>query len=228
MSYEKRLAWPLHEIDPIAKANCSAAVRLARDVVSDIGVEAASASGGLAELARCSTRDAERDTRRVLVNRHGQSLRVPLQRLGRGKLDQPVFRLRDWLQFVVDKSCFHICTGLLKPDADREQAILRAFWMDYALSHGDHPVYELERQNVLALHRCVPFLYHGDEGRGRRRNPFLVCSWFSMIGRGTHPGERAKRRKASAAGSRVRKPFLKLCMNFRGHSFTNRFLQVLG
>ena len=208
-----------------AQATCSSSVRLARSVVSDIGEEAASASGRLLEIARCNEHNAERDTHRV-AKRHHLMLDVPVRRLDTGILDLPVLHLGDWLQMLLKKNLCHIIAGLKSPNEKRQEAILKSFWQQYKMCNGSHPVYELERQGKLCLERIAPLLLHGDEGRGRRRVPFLVSGYFSILGRGTHPADRAKSSAAAAAGKRVQKPYLKVRPNFKGHSFTTRFLQV--
>ena len=210
----QRYAWPLR-----LKASCSAAVRVARNVVRDIGVESAAKSPGLLKVARCSESNAERDTHRVLVKQCKLGLPIPLRRLGRGELDYTVLRLRDWFQWLVNSNCIHTLTGLTAPDHTRERCILKEFWSRYRSSNGDHPVFRLAAQGRLKLESTVPLLYHGDEGRGRRRMPFLVTSWFSMIGRGARPADRRAR------ATNVRKPYVKLRPNFKGHSFVTRYLQ---
>ena len=79
-------------------------VKTARHIVEDIGPEAASSSKGLKRLAECSLSNAERDTHTLLSKRMKLSLPIPLKTLGEGKLDFPVLRLRDWAQFLLDKS----------------------------------------------------------------------------------------------------------------------------
>ena len=208
-----------------AQATCSSSVRLARSVVSDIGEEAASASGGLLDIARCNEHNAERDTHRV-IKRHHLMLDVPVRRLGSGILDLPILHLRDWLQMLLKRNLFHIIAGLKSPNEKRQEAILKSFWQQYKICNGGHPVYELAQRGKLCLERTAPLLVHGDEGRGRRRVPFLVTGYFSLLGQGSHPADRAKSSAAAAEGKRVRKPYLKLRPNFKGHSFTTRFLQV--
>ncbi|CAE7235723.1 unnamed protein product [Symbiodinium natans] len=203
-----------------SEASCSAAVRVARNVVRDIGVESAAKSPGLLKVARCSESNAERDTHRVLVKQCKLGLPIPLRRLGRGELDYTVLRLRDWFQWLVNSNCIHTLTGLTAPDHTRERCILKEFWSRYRSSNGDHPVFRLAAQGRLKLESTVPLLYHGDEGRGRRRMPFLVTSWFSMIGRGARPADRRAR------ATNVRKPYVKLRPNFKGHSFVTRYLQA--
>ncbi|CAE7218706.1 unnamed protein product [Symbiodinium sp. KB8] len=130
------------------EASCSSAVRVARDLVSDVGEAAAARSGGLLQLARSSTSNAERDSRKVLVKRCRLSLEpfVPLSELKCGEQKVTVLRLKTWMQFLVDKRLFHIVPGLIRRDEARQEAILAQFWTNYKISHPKHPVFELERQ----------------------------------------------------------------------------------
>ncbi|CAE7810191.1 unnamed protein product [Symbiodinium sp. CCMP2456] len=203
------------------QAACSSAVRTARNLVRDLG-NSARASGGLVELSKCSDRNAERDSHRLLTKRLHLSLEthVPLRSLMHCGNKLTILHLQDWIRFLLVKNCFHILTGLVRPDEIRQEAILRHFWERYKISNESHPIYELERQGKISLERTAPLLYHGDEGRGRRRLPFLVTSWSSMLGRGAEPADRFRKKHG------VRKEYIKHRTNFRGHSFTNRFLQA--
>ena len=211
-----RLAWPC------AEASCSSAVRVARDLVSDVGEAVAARSGGLLELARSSINNAERDSRRVLVKRCRLSLEpyVPLSELKCAQQKLTVLRLKTWMQFLVDKRLFHIVSGLTRPDEPRQEAILDQFWANYKISHPQHPVFALERQGRVCLCRCAPLLYHGDEGRGRRRIPFLITSFSPILGRGSEPADKYRKKHG------IRKDYCKQTTNLKGHSFTNRFLQA--
>ena len=209
-----------------AEAACSSSVRLARSVVQDIGEKAASASGGLLDISRCSEANAERDTHNVLTKKYSLALDVAIDQLGTGILDVPVIRLRSWLAFLLKRNTWHIIAGLRKPNQEREEAILQEFWRRFQMCHGDHPIFKMEQEGKVCLRRCAPLLLHADEGRGRRRVPFLVSGFFSILGRGTHPADKAKLAAMKSSGDKVLKPYLKLRPNFKGHSFTTRFLQV--
>ena len=192
-------------------------MRVARDVVSDIGEAAASSSGGLRALASLDERHAERDSHRLMANQLKLSLPVPVSCLKGTAF--PTLRLRDWMDFVINRNCWHVLCGLLRPDTDREQAILREFWHRFRQCHPDHEVFRLADSMQISLARTAPLLYHGDEGRGRRRTPFLVTSFHGLLGRGIRSGLQAQA-KAGAP-----KEYTKLKPNFIGHSYTNRYLQ---
>ena len=190
-------------------------------MVRDLGDTAAS-SGGLIQLSNCSDRNAERDTHRLLSKRLHLSLEtyVPLRSVTHRCNKLTILHLQDWIRFLLDKNCFHIVTGLVRPDEARQEAILHHFWKNFEISHASHPIYDLARQGKVTLERTAPLLFHGDEGRGRRRQPFLVTSWSSILGRGAAPADRFRKKHS------IRNKFIKHRTNFRGHSFTNRFLQV--
>ena len=192
-------------------------MRVARDVVSDIGEVAASSSGGLSALASCSDRHTERDSHRLIAKQLKLSLPVPIATLAGTVF--PTLRLRDWMDFVIHRNCWHVLCGLVRPDADREQASLREFWHRFRQCHPEHEVFRLADSMQISLARTAPLLYHGDEGRGRRRTPFLVTSFHGLLGRGIRAGLQAQ------AKAGVRKEYTKLKPNFLGHSYTNRYLQ---
>ena len=202
-----------------AEASCASAVRVARNVVRDFGREAARRTG-LEQLSRCNVNSAEKETNRLLCKRYKLSLPIcmshlPSEDTGKGP---PCLKMRHWLSFLLRKRCFHILVGLQKPDEPREEAILHGFWEEFRKTCQDHPVFGLERAGQLVLSRTVPLLWHGDEGRGRRRSPFLVTSYHSVLGKGIRPGVAKSQHKP--------KPYIRLKPNFLGHSYTHRFLHT--
>ena len=166
--------------------------------------------GGLRALASLDERHAERDSHRLMANQLKLSLPVPVSCLKGTAF--PTLRLRDWMDFVINRNCWHVLCGLLRPDTDREQAILREFWHRFRQCHPDHEVFRLADSMQISLARTAPLLYHGDEGRGRRRTPFLVTSFHGLLGRGIRSGLQAQA-KAGAP-----KEYTKLKPNFIGHS----------
>eukprot|EP00435_Cladocopium_sp_Y103_P057691 s983_g20.t1 len=197
----------------VRTASCAAAIRTARNFVADVGETAASRSAGLVRLAQRSEKNSERDTQRLMVNQFGLSLPIPKWELRCKDVSVPVLRLRDWVNYLLAGNHWHIVTGLVRPDWKREEAILNAFWNQYRVQEPNHPIFEKERLGEVRLSHCAPLLFHGDEGRGRKRSPFLVCSFYSILGRGM-----LNRQKPGKA------PYLKQLPNFHGHTYTSRFL----
>ena len=177
---------------------------------------------GVVDLARCGLSHGERDVQRVLTKKF--SLSLPVQKSWLTKdpdsdaPDIPILRLRDWTAFLLANNCWHVLVGLKGANQKREEQILEAWWRKVEQHQPQHPVFEMARSQKLVLSRTAPIFFHGDEGRGRRRQAFLVCSFRSALGRGTLASQQRERTKG------VKKSFIKLKPNFIGHSFTSRFL----
>ena len=148
-----------------------------------------------------------------------QALPIPLRNLDESdtKLRFPVLRLRDWAQYLLDHNLWHTLCGLLSPDIRRERAILSGFWAEYRRLHPNHTIFQLG----LSLEDTVPMVYHGDEGRGRRRQGWLVTNYHSILGRGIQA--------ALDKDARDKRPgkYVKLRCNYVGHSLTNRFCHAV-
>ena len=192
-------------------------IRTARNVVSDFGESAAaSKSEGLLQLSKRKTNNSERDCHRLLGKKY--RLTLPVRKTFLETKDDalkiPFLRIRDWMVFLLQNNCLHILSGLLRPHEQREGDIWEGWWKNFRLQHPDHPVFERERNGQINLRKTFPLLLHGDEGRSRKKLPFLVLNVHSPLGRGTETGlEHASKRK-----------YLKMLPNFVGHSYTNRFL----
>ena len=102
--------------------------------------------------------------------------------------------------------------GLAKPDLQRETDICQTFWAKYKQLQPDHQIFQRLEAGSLDPKFTFPLVYHGDEGRGRRRLPFLVCNYHSLLGKGTQE-QRGQHRS-----------YLKLRMNFKGNSLVTRRL----
>lgn len=201
-----------------AEASCRSAIRTAKDIVADFGEAAASKSVGVVELAKRKLENSEMDCHRLMAKKHRLSLPVDkdyLDTKAKNKsLRIPFLRFRNWMKFVLENNCMHIFSGLVKPDRKREGDIWEAFWQRYEKQHRSHPIYQLARDGKVKLRNCVGVLLHGDEGRSRKRQAFLLLNLHSPLGRGVEVGlQRATKRE-----------YLKMLPNFVGHSYTNRFL----
>ena len=177
---------------------------------------------GLRELASCSETHSERDTNRLLVGKFKLALPIPISKVPGEEFSEgeglPMIRLRDWLAVILKINAWHHLCGLNSPDPKREQSIWSAFWEKYRALDPGHEIFLKAREGVLKLERCAAMLLHGDEGRGRRRQAFLVVSYHSCLGKGTAAAQRARK------ANKVKKPYLKMATNFAGHTYTTRFL----
>ena len=199
-------------------------VRAAKGFVEDVGRSAASSSGGLLDLARCSEQNAERDCQRVLVGKHKLALPVTESTLDvEDPPNIPLLKLRHWAQFLADGNHLHILTGLKKSCWKREEAILEKFWRHFRAQEPQHEIFREADAGRLRLSHTYPMLLHGDEGRGRKRNAFLVLNFHSVMGMGLRLG----RKKTSLKKNAKRRAFgtwLRMRPNYAGSTLCSRFL----
>lgn len=172
---------------------------------------------GIVEISRCSESHSERDVHSTL-DKFGLGLQVPLTPLPltNQQLDIPVLRLRDWVSFLLRFNVWHILCGLESPDAEREKKVLSSFWRRYKQAHPSHPIFQMAEEKKICLSRVAPCVLHGDEGRGQKRQAFLVCNYHSLLGQGTNPESRRN------AQNKV--PNHKHRLNFKTHSYCHRLL----
>ena len=187
----------------------------------DIGVKAAAKSKGLNELARCTPSHSERDFQ-TLTSKFQLKLPIDLTALPktlgiRYTGDFHALSLRNWLKFHIDYNTWHILTGLARPNPQREKDILSEFWRRYHLLHPNHQLWQFVADNNIDLSHTAPLIFHGDEGRGRKRAAFLVAAYHSYLGLGTE----------KANSSRKSKPYLVQKLNYSGNSHTHRMLTAV-
>ena len=68
-------------------------------------------------------------------------------------------------------------------------ANLQSFWSCYRFGHGHHSVFN--GPLATQLHRVLPILVHGDEGRGLKRSKQMIVTWQSPLGAVAKPAHRA-------------------------------------
>lgn len=94
----------------------------------------------------------------------------------------PVLMLSSWLQLIFARTDGEmLCNGL--PLGPQWKTELTAFWQLYRTVNPGHGVYS---QPDDRLGWTLPFLYHGDEGRGRLRRAVLICSYQPLLFCGGH------------------------------------------
>ena len=90
----------------------------------------------------------------------------------------PTLSMASWIQ-VLGESFPEFMLGGFRMDQEREwRSLLSWFWDMYYQINPTHPIYEL----AGADHACtIPYMLHGDEGRGLRSLAFMVESWQFVI-----------------------------------------------
>ena len=130
-----------------------------------------------------------------------------------------------------------VLVGGLKTPAERSLH-LRAFWEGFRLANGDHDVF---REHGHSLGQTLPLLFHGDEGRGKRRGNTVVAHLEVPLSLYTAVNCKKRRldacdcvpppasvRKYSTVNRRLRPEHLEALRHqsttMKGHSFLHRLL----
>ena len=146
-----------------------------------------SASSTASGLLRCtvpepSESNAARHAWRAF-QRLNYGWRVPLSSLvfstgdGDETLDIPYASPLSTLAYLMQHHP-SVVVGGVSEHQERAQH-LKAFWHAYQQWHPEHPVF---REHGSDLSRVLPICWHGDEGRGKKRNQTVVISIESCIG----------------------------------------------
>ena len=132
-----------------------------------------------------SRKTACRDITKLIKRTPGTTLNIPidvcevqvkLRKPIRGvKVWWPVIRMDSWCQYLLRWKPQLLLGG--HAVAGNWRGLFREFWSNYKLVCGDHPIFSTNWD----LGTCVPYHFHGDEGRGQLKRPYMVVSWQVVI-----------------------------------------------
>ena len=158
---------------------------LPRDIVSDFGENLAELSGGIATLAKTSEKNSERNCHRLMVHRFRLRMPIDYHFLDTNDGPQiPILRFRDWMKMLLEHNCWHLLSGLVRPDEKREASIWTAFWKNFEQQVPQHPIFARARSGEVCLERCVAVVAHGDEGRSKKKKCFFGHQHSFCAGQG--------------------------------------------
>lgn len=151
-------------------------------------------------------------------------------------LEIPYVPPKELLQFLMTNQPDVLVGGYDSP-SERAQHIA-AFWEGFRLHHGDHLVFQ--EHDEFSLPYVLPLLWHGDEGRGKRRGQTVLVSLEVPIGIETIKASRKRARAKCGCDppmslkqkygparrlvpQRVRKKLDMQKTNMKHHSFLQHF-----
>lgn len=202
-----RYAGECHCVSPqlsclLPEAPCTNAIRTAQSIVADVaalgdGVGDGQAmdllsENGIGALASCRLHHSEHDLHKVIRD-FDLELPIPLYKVP-GQ-DFEALHIRDWISLILRKDLWHTLSGLDKPDPERCRRIWRDFWCKYRQQNGGHPIFEMEAKGLIKLENSAACLFHGNEGRGKKRRNH-TCDEYVLHHGQRHPGIAAMSRRA--------------------------------
>ena len=122
-----------------------------------------------------------------LIRRKGKILPVHVsflemqKRMSRKKLNMvpvahPIVRLSDWARVSFKAGGHFFLRGNSLANAAAFGLELQEFWSHFGATHPDFP---LPDANKRAWH--IPIAIHGDEGRGRAKQPILIIAFQPLL-----------------------------------------------
>ena len=88
----------------------------------------------------------------------------------------PMLNMHSWVSYLFEHRPQVLLGGHLCEDISGQKNFER-FWECYRSIESDHPFYG----SGLSPKFCIPYAFHGDEGRGRGHVPFLCISFQPLI-----------------------------------------------
>lgn len=89
----------------------------------------------------------------------------------------PLVRMDSWLSYFMEHKPQMILGGCDNLEDGSFERLFEDFWKDYAVLDPNHKLFS---SNIPRTH-AIPYMLHGDEGRGANKVPFLVISWQPLI-----------------------------------------------
>ena len=122
-----------------------------------------------------------------LVQDHGHQLPVKVStvqcwiRTSRKRVHQvltqyPVLRLVDWVKTIFSYGGHFFLGGKSLDEAASFRKELHTFWQRYKVVDPSHPFYGGHGAHESSWWSAIPIALHGDEGRGKSKNPIMVVS----------------------------------------------------
>lgn len=96
----------------------------------------------------------------------------------------PIIKLESWLDYMLGHQPELLLGGHCLQDHGWKDMFAKV-WHLYRSVDGAHRVYQDFAEAEFAT--CIPFMIHGDEGRGLVRRPYMVISTQPVVGhKGLH------------------------------------------
>lgn len=95
------------------------------------------------------------------------------------QLAYPMIALRDWGELLLNSHPNLMLGGFSLKQVSEYTEMFTRFWTRYQHLDPSHPIYATHPESVRG--RCIPFLVHGDEGRGKGKVPILIQSFQMLI-----------------------------------------------
>ena len=85
--------------------------------------------------------------------------------------------METWVQYLLRNKPQFLLAGHRLQDDHLWGEVFATFWQQYRNYDPEHPVF----CEAFDMKACIPYMLHGDEGRGLARKPLMIISWQPLI-----------------------------------------------
>ena len=89
----------------------------------------------------------------------------------------PMVPLTSWVKALWEQAPTMLLGGHSSEDVNGWQLTMLQFWRRFKSFHESHPIFA----DGHDLKYAIPYMLHGDEGRGQSRRSFMVEAWQPCI-----------------------------------------------
>lgn len=90
----------------------------------------------------------------------------------------PVLSMRSWCEVLMEQYPKVLLGGFELCEEDQWRKLLTMFWQGFYQDDPLHPIFARHDWDPSCT---IPYMTHGDEGKGLRCNPFMVQSWQTVL-----------------------------------------------
>ena len=147
-----------------------------------------------------------------LAEKQGTKLPVKMTNFVAEGIQVPFLSPTNWMSYIIDNGLWHRLAGVDRSEKHLVPKIWTHFWNNFEALNPHFSIFatEFDRSTTAAV-----FL-HGDEGRTLKRNGIMITAFQSALGTGFDELRAGKKRTLDGS--------LKLKVNYKGHTFTNRYV----
>lgn len=105
-------------------------------------------------------------------------IRVRRPRVREVQVYWPCLSMKSWASVMLNTYPRFMLGGFDLTEESQWKTLFSGFWQTYREFDPNHDIYQ---HSDLDWSTVIPYLIHGDEGRGARQQPFMVESWQVLI-----------------------------------------------
>ena len=90
----------------------------------------------------------------------------------------PCFSMTSWIEVLMARFPQFLLGGHHLHHERQWRQVLGFFWNQYKICDPAHPIFQEQHIDFTSV---IPYLVHGDEGRGLRSSAFMVQAWQTVV-----------------------------------------------